>query len=351
VLELAGIGPVPHAAMILADLGAEVVRIERPDTPPDAARDALLRGRRSVTLDLKAPTDVRTLLDLTEHADVLVEGLRPGVTERLGVGPDECLARNPRLVYGRMTGWGQDGPRAHRAGHDINYISLTGALHAIGRAGQRPVPPLNLVGDFGGGSMFLLTGVLAALFERSISGRGQVVDAAMVDGGSVLLQMMWAWRGTGDWSDSRGGNLLDGGAPFYDTYTCADGRHMAVGALEPAFYEQFLHGLGLRDLPDRGDRANWQQLRTIFAGRFAEHDQAHWRQVFEETDACVTPVLSMSEALTDEHLLSRGTFVTVDGVEQPAPAPRFSRSLTGHPVPPRRPGQDTEAVLADWLNR
>ncbi|GAB3273992.1 CaiB/BaiF CoA transferase family protein [Kineosporia babensis] len=344
VLELAAIGPVPHAGLILADLGADVVRIDRPGAPPEQ----LLRGRRAITLDLRSPTGRATLLELAERADVLLEGLRPGVTERLGLGPDECRARNPRLVYGRMTGWGQDGPRAHQAGHDINYISLTGALHAVGRAGERPVPPLNLAGDFGGGSMFLVVGVLAALLERQDSGQGQVVDAAMVDGSTLLMQMIWAMRASGDWQDERGTNLLDGGAPFYDTYTCADGRHVAVGAIEPQFYAELVKGLGLSDLPDQNDRAGWPILRRRFEEAFARHDRDHWAELFQGTDACVTPVLSMSEALEDEHLTARGTFVEIDGVRQPGPAPRFSRSKPGAPP---RPDADTTAVLSDWLQR
>ena len=275
VVELAGIGPGPHAAMVLADLGADVVRIDRPSGAlqlgdPELP-DPTLRGRRRVAADLKDPAGREAVLRLVDHADVLIEGYRPGVAERLGVGPADCHARNPRLVYGRMTGWGQDGPLARHAGHDINYISLTGALHAIGRAGERPVPPLNLVGDFGGGSMLLLVGVLAALLEARSSGRGQVVDAAMVDGASLLMQMTWAFRGQGHWADAREANLLDGGAPYYDTYTCADGRHVAVGPLEPRFYAQLLDGLGLdpATLPAQDDVAGWPVLRARFTEAFA----------------------------------------------------------------------------------
>ena len=278
VVELAGIGPGPHAAMVLADLGADVVRIDRPSGAlrlgdPELP-DPTLRGRRRVTADLKDPAGREAVLGLVDHADVLIEGYRPGVAERLGVGPVDCHARNPRLVYGRMTGWGQDGPLARHAGHDINYISITGALHAIGRAGERPVPPLNLVGDFGGGSMLLLVGVLAALLEARSSGRGQVVDAAMVDGTSLLMQMTWAFRGQGHWADAREANLLDGGAPYYDTYTCGDGRHVAVGALEPRFYAQLLDGLGLdpATLPAQDDVAGWPVLRSRFTEAFARRD-------------------------------------------------------------------------------
>jgi alpha-methylacyl-CoA racemase len=357
VIELAGIGPGPHAAMLLADLGADVVRVERPpgrktslQLTPGAA-DQMLRGRRSVALDLKDPSDRETVLQLVERADVLVEGLRPGVTERLGVGPAACHARNPRLIYARMTGWGQHGPLADRAGHDINYIALTGVLHAVGNAGGKPVPPLNLVGDFGGGSMFLVVGVLAALWERERSGVGQVVDAAMVDGVSVLAQMFWSFRASGLWTDQRGSNLLDSGAPFYDTYACADGHYVAVGALEPQFYAALLEGLGLpeQDLPGQWDRAGWPVLRKRLTDVFASRSRDEWIAVFEETDACVAPVLSFTEVPTHPHIAARGTVIELDGVPQAAPAPRFSRSCPDRPAPPRQPGTDTAAgVLTDW---
>ncbi|BBG04677.1 MULTISPECIES: CaiB/BaiF CoA transferase family protein [Pseudonocardia] len=353
VIELAGIGPGPHAAMILGDLGADVVRIDRPSgglqIGSDAAPDPTLRGRRTVTADLKDPAGRETVLRLVEKADVLLEGYRPGVTERLGVGPDDCHARNPRLVYGRMTGWGQDGPMAPRAGHDINYISLTGALHAIGRAGERPVPPLNLVGDFGGGSMLLVIGVLAALWEVKASGEGQVVDAAMVDGVSVLNQMFWGFLAQDAWVDERGTNLLDGHAPFYDTYECADGGHMAVGALEPQFYAQLLTGLGLdaEELGPQYDRDRWPTMRARFAEVFASKPRDEWAAVFEHTDACTTPVLSFGEAAGNPHLTARDTIVTADGVRQAAPAPRFSR--TGTETATRGSGpEDADGVLADW---
>ncbi|MEO3787231.1 CaiB/BaiF CoA-transferase family protein [Actinocorallia sp. B10E7] len=353
VVELAGIGPGPHAAMILADLGADVVRVERPQGTLDLTEggpDHLLRGRRSVAADLKTPEGRDLVLRLAAKADVLMEGLRPGVAERLGVGPEDCRRHNPRLVYGRMTGWGQDGPMARRAGHDINYISLTGALHAIGRSGERPVPPLNLVGDFGGGSMFLLTGILAALWERERSGQGQVVDAAMVDGTSVLLQMMWTMLGQGTWSSERGTNLLDGGAPFYDTYTCQDGRHVAVGAIEPQFYRALLVGLGLdaTDLPDQNDRSGWPVLRERIAAAFFTRPRDHWTKVFADTAACVTPVLAPEEVPEHPHLTARNTLIHLDGLWQAAPAPRFSRTAPGTPTPPRPPGADTNTVLADW---
>jgi alpha-methylacyl-CoA racemase len=354
VLEFGGIGPGPHAAMMLADLGADVVRVERPAgglriLPPEA-RDWLLRGRRSVAADLKDPAGLDTVLRLLERADVVIEGFRPGVAERLGVGPEPALARNPRLVYGRMTGWGQDGPLAQRAGHDINYISLTGALHAFRTADSRPTPPLNTVGDFGGGSMFLVTGILAALWERERSGRGQVVDAAMVDGTSVLLQMVWALRGLGVWHDEPATNLLDTGAPFYDTYACADGGFVAVGALEPQFYAELLRGLALdpADLPAQLDPAGWPVLRERFAATFATRTRDEWAEVFAGTDACVTPVLAFGEVARHPHLAARGTLTEIDGVLQATPAPRFSRSAAAVPSAPPVPGADTEAVLADW---
>jgi alpha-methylacyl-CoA racemase len=354
VLELAGLGPAPHAAMLLADLGADVVRVERPAGEPafgpGPGDDHLLRSRRSVAADLKQPAGAGLVLALAERADVLVEGLRPGVAERLGVGPDVCLARNPRLVYARMTGWGQQGPWSGRVGHDINYLSLTGVLHALGRAGEPPLPPLNLAADFGGGSMFCVTGILAALVERASSGLGQVIDIAMVDGAAVLAQIVWALRGHGDWSGERGTNLLDGGAPFYDTYACADGRYLAVGALEPRFYADLLTGLGLdgEPLPVQYDQSGWPALRQRFTEIFASRDRDAWAAVFEGTDACVTPVLTFAEAPGHPHAAARGAHLTLDGVVQPAPAPRFSRTPPPGPRPPRPPGADTARVLADW---
>jgi len=355
VVELAGIGPGPHAGMILGDLGADVVRVERPGRGPGPATkpggDHLLRNRRSVAADLKSDEGRDLVLRLISKADVLIEGFRPGVTERLGLGPQDCAQLNERLIYARMTGWGQDGPRAQQAGHDINYISLNGVLHAIGRAGERPVPPLNLVGDFGGGSMFLLVGVLSALWERERSGKGQVVDAAMVDGSSVLSMMMWAFRGMGMWTDNRGVNLLDTGAPYYDTYTCADGRHVAVGAIEPQFYAQLLAGVGLdaADLPDQNDMSRWPELRARLTEAFAAHDRDHWAGVFGGTDACVTPVLSFAEVESESHNTERDTFYRENGHVYPAPAPRFSRSAPSAPKPPGVPGADTEAVLQEWV--
>ncbi|MET0931044.1 MAG: CaiB/BaiF CoA-transferase family protein [Aeromicrobium sp.] len=354
VVELAGIGPGPHASMILGDLGADVVRVERPGPsaldPLGGRPDHLMRNRRSVAADLKSVEGRQLVLDLVARAEVLVEGYRPGTVERLGIGPDDCAAVNPGIVYARMTGWGQDGPSASTAGHDINYIAATGILHAIGRAGERPVPPLNLVGDFGGGSMFLLVGILSALWERQRSGLGQVVDAAMVDGASVLSQMMWTQRGGGAFSDEREANLLDGGAPFYDTYTCADGRFVAVGAMEPQFYALLLDGLGIdpASLPPQLDPAGWPEIRRRIAEVFATKDRDHWGQVFAGTDACVSPVRTWSEAPSDPHLAARGTLVELDGVMQPAPAPRFSRTPAATPTSPRPAGADTDEVLRDW---
>lgn len=347
VIELAGIGPGPHAAMLLADLGADVVRVQRPGRGDP--RDVRLRGRRVVEADLKRDADRDTVLELVEHADVLIEGFRPGVTERLGVGPQDCLRRNPRLVYGRMTGWGQGGPLAQRAGHDINYIATSGILHAIGRPGERPVPPLNLVGDFGGGSMFLVAGVLAALLERSRSGQGQVVDAAMVDGASVLAHMMWALRGAGRWSDERGTNLLDGSVPFYDTYECADGRYVAVGALEPQFYQELVAGLGLEEPASaQWDRDGWPALRTRFADAFRRRSRDEWAAHFAGRDACVSPVLTFTEAADDPHLVARGTVVEVQGVAQPRPAPRFSRTDVVDPPPTNLSPVDPAAIMRSW---
>ena len=353
VVELAGIGPGPHAAMILGDLGADVVRVERPSKNPHRgpSGDFLLRSRRSVTADLKSEQDRELVLGLIAKADVLIEGFRPGVTERLGLGPADCARVNERLIYARMTGWGQTGPRSQQSGHDMNYISLNGVLHAIGRAGQAPVPPLNLVGDFGGGSMFLLVGILSALYERERSGKGQVIDAAMVDGSAVLAQMMFAFRHTGLWSDVRGTNMLDTGAPYYDVYECADGRHVAVGSIEPQFYAEMLAKLGLDPaaLPGQNDVARWPELRAILAETFARHDRDHWARVFSGSDACVTPILSFAEIETEPHNTERGSFYHEGDSIFPMPAPRFSRTQPGRPTPPRTPGEDTEAVLGDWV--
>ncbi len=326
VVEFDAIGPVPLAAMILADFGCEIVRIGRAGRVPSPSADGpiLGRGRRCITLDLKNAADRDTALSIVACADVVIEGNRPGVMERLGLGPDACLAANPKLVYGRMTGWGQTGPLAQTAGHDINYIALTGALHAIGGA-DRPVPPLNLIGDYGGGSMLLALGVTAALVSVRTTGTGQVVDAAMTDGSALLMTMFYAMHAAGYWRDAREANLLDGGAPFYRTYSCADGGHVAVGAIEPAFFAALLTGLEMDSAGiDQSDRAAWPALASRFATRFAERSRDDWAEVFAGTDACVTPVLSLAEAPHHPHNRARATFAAPAGPMQPMPAPRFS---------------------------
>ncbi|MGD0244847.1 MAG: CaiB/BaiF CoA-transferase family protein [Streptosporangiaceae bacterium] len=351
VLELAGIGPGPFCAMMLADQGAAVLRVDRPGDAGRGGsreRDFLSRGRRSAVLDLKHPRAVDAVLRLADNADVLIEGLRPGVTERLGVGPDVCLARNPRLVYARMTGWGQDGPMASTVGHDIGYIARTGALHGLGRAGGPPQFPGNLLGDFGGGGMLMAYGICAALVERATSGQGQVVDAAIVDGVASLLAMPLMFMAQGMWRDERGVNLLDGGVPWYDVYETADGKWMAVGALEPRFYAALLAGLGLDDAPDRGDPANWPELRALFTARFKDQTRDEWAAVFGGGEACAEPVLSLREAAHDPHLAARETYVERDGFVQPAPSPRFSRTPGQLPGPAPVPGQHTAEALAEW---
>jgi alpha-methylacyl-CoA racemase len=350
VVELAGIGPGPFCAMILADLGADVVRVDRPGPPsPTASWDVLNRGRRSVAVDLKAPEGLAIVHALVDRADAMLEGFRPGVAERLGVGPDDCLARNPRLVYGRMTGWGQEGPRSHEAGHDITYAAVAGALAHIGRRGQPPTPPLNLVADFGGGGMVLALGIVAALLAGQRSGEGQVIDAAMVDGVALLMAPFFPARRNGFWSDERGTNMLDSGAPYYDCYECADGRYVAVGALEPQFFAALLEGLELdpAELPEQHDSSGWPVLRDAFARTFASRPLARWVERFAEFDACVAPVNTMEEALRDEHLVARGTLVEVDGVPQPVPAPRFSGTPTSLHRPPPGAGEHTDEILAE----
>jgi alpha-methylacyl-CoA racemase len=352
VIEIASLAPAPFGCMILSDLGADVLRVDRADQcGPDAVArpDPLARGRRSIGINLKDPDGIALLLRLAATADVLVEGFRPGVAERLGFGPEVCAERNPRLVYGRMTGWGQDGPLAPTAGHDIDYIAISGALSLVGRAGERPDPPVNLLGDFGGGGMLLALGVLAALVERERSGLGQVVDAAMVDGSALLTSFLYGMRVTGAWRDERGVNLLDGGAPFYDTYQTADAGYVAVGALEAKFYAALLAGLGLSDadLPAQHDRTGWPVLRARFAEVFATRTRDEWAAVFAASDGCVAPVLSLAEAPAHPHNTFRGAFADVGGLVQPAPAPRFGRSAAGTPAPPPRLGADTDAVLSD----
>lgn len=358
IVEMAGIGPGPFCAMVLADMGAEVIRVEQKRSGPAGADavdpgrrfDLLARNRRSLAIDLKQPGAVDAVLSLVEKADGLIEGFRPGVMERLGLGPDVCAARNRRLVFGRMTGWGQDGPLAKVAGHDINYLALTGALNAIGPRDDRPRPPLNLVADFGGGGMLLAFGMVCALLEASRSGQGQVVDAAMVDGASLLSTFVHGFRAAGHWSLDREDNLLDGGAHYYGTYTCADGRYVAVGPLEPQFYAEFLHrcGLDAAEFQPQTDRRKWPALRKRLEAMFISQPRDHWVALLEGTDVCFAPVLDWDEAPHHAHLKARHTFVDVDGITQPAPAPRFSRTPPATPRPPSARGADTDAILREW---
>jgi len=355
VVELAGIGPGPYCAMLLADMGATVLRIDRagPVSADYTPNPVLERGRRSVAVDLKQERGRDLVLDLVATADVLVESFRPGVAERLGLGPDACWARNPRLVYGRMSGWGQDGPLATAAGHDVNYISLTGALHAIGRAGERPVPPLNLVGDFGGGASSLAFGIVCALLESRTSGRGQVVDANVFDSTGTLMALIHGLRARGRWSAARGDNLLDTGCPYYDVYTCADGRWVAVGTIEERFFRTLLDVLGLGEDPalagSHKDRSRWPALREALTAAFATRTRDEWADAFAGVDACVTPVLDLDEAMDHPHAVARGSYVPLDEspYRQPAVAPRFSRSGTPVPSAAVRPGDDTRAILAE----
>lgn len=350
VLEFAGIGPGPFCCMLLSDMGAEVVRIDRAGARA-FRKDATARGRRSVALDMKQPADVETALALIEKADVLVEGFRPGVMERLGVGPDAALKRNPKLVYGRMTGWGQTGPLAHAAGHDINYIALSGALHAIGRKDEAPAPPLNLVGDYGGGALYLAMGICAALFEAQRSGQGQVIDAAITDGTASLMSVMYSLRASGIWSDDRAGNLLDGGAHFYDVYKTADGKYVTIGSIEPQFYALLLDKLDLKDdaaFSAQMNKSEWPALKEKLAAVIKTKTRDEWTELLEGTDVCFAPVLDMAEAPGHPHNVARQTFVDVGGLVQPAPAPRFSRTPGAIQGPAAEPGADTDAVLADW---
>jgi alpha-methylacyl-CoA racemase len=359
VVEFAGLGPGPHAAMLLADLGATVLRVERPASAANVDATALRfdvvkRNRSAISLDTKTTEGRDLARTLIDRADALIEGFRPGVMERMGLGPQECLERNPALVYGRMTGWGQDGPLAHAAGHDLNYIALTGALDAIGRAGQAPTPPLNLVGDYGGGALYLALGLVAALFESRRSGKGQIVDAAMVDGAASLMAKpfgLWAaGLASGVPVGPRGTNLLDSGAYFYDVYQCADDRWLAVAAIEPQFFAEMLRLLQLNaaDIGDQWDRANWPRARSMLAARIGEKPLAEWSLIFEGTDACVAPVLTVGEAATHPHLRARATVVDIAGVMQPAPAPRFSRTRLDTPSPPKMTDSDRDAVLRQW---
>ena len=357
IVEIAGIGPGPFAAMMLSDMGAEVIRVERAQAvrgpaPDGPAFDILQRGRQNIAIDLKNPEGVETLLKLVESADALIEGFRPGVMERLGIGPDVCMARNPKLVFGRMTGWGQTGMYAQAAGHDINYISLAGALAHFSRAGEAPVPPLNMVGDFGGGGMFLAYGVVCALLEAQKSGKGQVVDTAMVDGSAVLMSMFWAMKNIGMFDENKPGtNLLDTGAHFYDVFLCSDGKHVSIGSLEPQFYALLLEKTGLVDDPafaKQMDASQWPALKIKLAEVILTKSRTQWCEIMEGTDACFAPVLTMSEAAKHPHNVARKTFIEVDGVAQPAPAPRFSRTASALPSAPAHAGQHSRAVLADW---
>ena len=349
VVEIAGIGPGPHACMLLADLGADVIRIDRPGGGMfgSGSSDVLARSRPSVALDLKNPAAVATVLDLVAQADVLVEGMRPGAIERLGLGPDECWERNPRLVYGRMTGWGQDGPWSQAAGHDMNYIAITGALHGLGQDPGRPHFPGNLLGDFGGGSTYLVIGVLAALLEARVSGQGQVVDAAIVDGTAHLNAMSATFAAVGMQSDRRRSGLLDGGTPYYDIYETSDAKHMSVGALEPQFWAELVGRLEI-ELPDRNDPANFPAIREALTTRFKEKTQAEWSAIFDGTDACVAGIVTLTEAYDHPHLVARSTFVESGGITQPAPAPRFSRTVSSIAMPPGGPGAHTREALAAW---
>lgn len=351
IVEIAGIGPGPFCAMVLSDLGAEVIRVDRKSAVGGGRpNDVLNRGRRSIAVDLKSPAGIELVLALIDKADALIEGFRPGVMERLGLGPDVCLERNPRLVYGRMTGWGQEGPLANAAGHDLNYIALTGVLHAIGRPGQTPVPPLNLVGDFGGGGMLLALGIVAALLETQRSGKGQVVDAAMTDGSALLMALMYGLKSTGLWTNEKGTNLLDGGAHFYDTYECADGKYVAIGSIEPQFYALLLEQAGITDaaFQNQMDRDQWPALKAKLAEVIRQKTRDEWCAIMEGTDVCFAPVLDFDEAPQHPHNRARNTFIEVEGVTQPAPAPRFSRTATGRPTPPPVAGEHTDAILKGW---
>lgn len=354
IIEIAGIGPGPYAAMVLADMGADVIRVSRPSNgmlsmAENEKLDFGNRGKRCIAVNLKDPQAVEVVLKLIEDADALLEGNRPGVMEKLGLGPEVCLQRNPRLVYGRMTGWGQQGPLAHAAGHDLNYIALTGALHAIGEKGGKPVVPLNLIGDFGGGGLLLAFGIVCAILEAQSSGRGQVVDAAMVDGASSLMTMMYGAFQSGFWRNERGSNMLDGGAHFYGVYETADGRYVSIGSIEPQFYALLLEKMGLagEQLPHQHDARHWDALRERFAAIFRTRTRDDWCAIMEGTDICFAPVLGFDEITSHPHIAARGTFLEDDGVWQPAPAPRFSRTVPARPATAVRIGADTEAILAD----
>jgi alpha-methylacyl-CoA racemase len=356
ILEIAGIGPGPFCAMMLADQGAEVIRIDRaggamPGVNGAAKLDVLNRGRRSIAVDLKKPEGVALVLELAAKADGLIEGFRPGVMERLGLGPEAAHAANSKLVYGRMTGWGQTGPMAKAAGHDINYIAMAGALHGFGRAGEQPTPPINLVGDFGGGGMLLAFGMVCALLEAQKSGKGQVIDAAMVDGAALLMAMMWGFKAMGMWKDERGVNLLDTGAHFYDTYETSDGKWIALGAIEPQFYAEFRQRAGLaedRDFDAQMDSRQWPVLKEKLRHHFKTRTRDDWMAALEGTDSCLAGVMSFADAPNHPHNKARNTFIEVAGITQPAPAPRYSRTVNAHPTEPAAPGEHSAAILTDW---
>ena len=358
IVELAGIGPGPFCAMLLSDMGAEVIRVDRAaNVGRDIGREGedprfglLQRGRRNIAVNLKHPAGAEAALRLIDRADALVEGFRPGVMERLGLGPEICLPRNPKLVYGRMTGWGQDGPIAHTAGHDINYIALSGALYSIGEAGGPPVPPLNLIGDFGGGALYLAMGVLAGIISARTTGKGQVIDCSMVEGSASLMMMMYGALAAGAWTEERASNRTDGGAHFYHVYETKDGEHVAIGSIEPQFYALLLKHTGLEGetLPPQTDRTTWRGMQQRLARIFKQKTRAEWTQIMEQTDICFAPVLRMSEAMRHPHNVHRHSFVEVDGVAQPAPAPRFLATPTRVQRPPARSGEHTDEILADW---
>ncbi len=357
IIEIAGIGPGPFAAMMLADMGAEVIRVERAQSvkgaaPATAHWDTLLRGRKNIAIDLKNPQGVEALLQLVEKADAIIEGFRPGVMERLGIGPTECAKRNPKIVFGRMTGWGQDGPYAPLAGHDINYIALAGALAHFSRAGEAPVPPLNMVGDFGGGGMFLAFGVVCALLETQKSGKGQVIDAAMIDGSATLMSMFWAMKSIGMFNENAPGtNLLDTGAHFYDVFQCQDDKYISIGSIEPQFYALLLEKTGLTNDPvfaKQMDPSQWPTLKAKLQDVIKQKTQAQWCEIMEGTDVCFAPVLTMTEATQHPHHIARNTFINIAGVTQPAPAPRFSRTSPETPTPPAHAGQHSTQILNEW---
>ena len=353
IIEIAGIGPGPFCAMLLSDLGAEVIRVDRASTVADElpdlpSLDLLNRGRRSIGINLKDPEGVETVLKLIESSDALIEGFRPGVAERLGIGPEDCLTRNPKLIYGRMTGWGQYGSYSSMAGHDINYIALSGVLGMIGRKDEKPVPPVNLIGDFGGGGMILALGVCAALVEVASSGKGQVIDAAMTDGSALLATMVHSFKAMGIWGD-RGTNLLDTGAPFYDVFECSDGKFISIGSIEPQFYSELLRitGLDQQENPKQMDRQSWDEMKSKIASAIKSKSREEWENLMEGTDVCFAPVLTIDEAYDHPHNLERDTFIEVAGVKQPAPAPRFSRTPASITSPPPHPGEHTEEILLD----